>query len=106
MYTRDVRIAWLWIALVLALVALGATAPAPAHAQAVGRVTSLSADEAVDLALGALEGPVVQRVLVSPGSQEGPAVFPPYQQQPPAAQGDLRLPASTLAAKAKKGKVK
>jgi len=91
---------------VLALVALGATVPALAQAQAVGREPSLSADEAADLALGALEGPVVQRALVSPGRQEEPAVFPPYQQQPPAAQGDLRLPASTLAANAKKGKVK
>ncbi len=72
-----------------------------ARAQAPDPPASLAADEAVDAALGAFQDPVVRRALIPPGTQEGPSLFPPYRQQPPAAQEDLRLPSASLPKKKK-----
>ncbi len=53
---------------------------------------ALSQDEAIDLAMNAIEGPVFHRTLVPYGTQEGAPLFPIYKQQPPAAQQDFRPP--------------
>ena len=49
-----------------------------------------SQDEAIDISLGALEGPISFRILIPPGSQEGASLFPPFKQEPPASQQDFR----------------
>lgn len=59
-------------------------------AQTGGVPRPRSADETVDMALGAIEAPVVQPLLVPPGVQRGIPPFPPYKQEPPAAQRDFR----------------
>lgn len=51
---------------------------------------TMTLDESIDMVLGALESPNVQRLLVPPGTQEGAPVYPPYKQEPPAAQSDFR----------------
>jgi hypothetical protein len=80
----------------LAVLCVLMTAPA-GWAQARG-AGARSTDEVVDIALNAVEGPVVQPLLVPPGIQRGIPGFPPYKQEPPAAQRDFRglaSPAST-----------
>jgi hypothetical protein len=101
MYIRRMRRMGLTSGLALAALLLLAWA-GQARAQAPAPPASLAADEAVDTALGSLQDPVVQRALIPPGTQEGPSLFPPYRQQPPAAQEDLRLPSASLAKKKKK----
>ncbi len=54
--------------------------------------TPTAQDAQIDLALGALEDPLLQRTLFPPGTQEGAPVFPPYKQEPPAAQTDFGGP--------------
>ncbi|MBI5379941.1 MAG: FecR domain-containing protein, partial [Nitrospirae bacterium] len=72
----------------------GAQPPLDVAMDAHTNVDSLSftLDVAVDLALGAIEEPIVQRMLIPPGSQEGAPVYPPYRQEPPAAQEDFGGP--------------
>lgn len=54
------------------------------------RAVSRSADETIDVALNAIEGPVLQPFTVPPGGRRGIPPFPPYKQEPPAAQRDFR----------------
>jgi len=68
------------------VVTLALAAPDWAWAQTAAR----SADEAIDVALGAIEAPVVQPLLVPPGRGQGIPPLPPYKQEPPAAQQDFR----------------
>lgn len=66
-----------------------------AWAQAADAPAGRSLDEAIDLALDAIEPPVVQPLLTaSPEERRGIPAFPPYQQEPPAAQEDFRTPTS------------
>jgi len=57
---------------------------------------ALSQDESIDLAMGTLEGPVFHKILIPYGTQEGAPPFPPYKQQPPAAQQDFRPKVESL----------
>jgi hypothetical protein len=69
---------------------LAVAVPAVAWAQSGVALAGRSTNELVDIALNALEGPVVQPLLVPPGAQRGIPAFPPYKQEPPAAQRDFR----------------
>jgi hypothetical protein len=78
--------------------------PAAVDAQAVASARTLSPDEALDVALGSLEEPIGQRAPVPPGRQEVAPLFPPYKQQPPAAQEDFSSGTAGISPKGKKSK--
>ncbi len=82
-------------ALGLALVLVG-LAPEGGRAQGTASAAR-STDEAVDLALSALEEPAVPWRHVPPATPPGTPVWPPYKQQPPAAQQDFRPPTPAAA---------
>lgn len=73
----------------LALLVMG-LAGATSWAQTGVAPAGRSPDEAIDVALDAIEGPVLQRLAVPPGVPRGILPFPPYKQEPPAAQRDFR----------------
>jgi hypothetical protein len=78
--------AWGGILAILVVGLSSATSWAQTGAAAAGR----SPDEAIDVALNAIEGPVLQPFAIPPGQRRGIPPFPPYKQEPPAAQRDFR----------------
>ena len=81
------------IAAVLALAALAgpAAAQSPAARSAAAASPAVSADERVDIVLGALADPHLIRLRVTPPRVwPGPPPPQPYLQQPPTAQRDFR----------------
>jgi hypothetical protein len=67
-----------------------AALPSDIWGQARGGSATRSDDAAIDVALGAIEGPVLQPFRFPPGAPRGIPPFPPYKQEPPAAQWDFR----------------
>jgi hypothetical protein len=67
----------------VAVAALMALAPAPGRAEAPDPPRGAAADEAIDLALGALEAPRLETVRPPPDVRGGIPAAPPYDQQPP-----------------------
>jgi hypothetical protein len=87
----------------IGLVLLGLM-PARTDAQVTTPPGRLSSDESIDVALGALEEPTLQRAPVPFDRKEIAPLVPPYKQQPPASQEDFSSGTAGISPKGKKPK--